>query len=112
MKKKRYRMRDRDIHIMVTHHEYELIRQRMKASGKDTLREFILDMAVNGYLIKVEHKELKDLIHEVNKIGVNINQIAHKANSTNTVSRTDVDEVKDKVDEIWQLLRSKLFALR
>ena len=28
-KTKKYRVRDRDIHIMVTDYEYELIRQRM-----------------------------------------------------------------------------------
>lgn len=111
-KNKKYRVRDRDLHIMVTDYEYELIRKRMKESGKRTLREFIVDSAINGYLIKVDYTELNNLIYEVNKIGTNINQIAHKVNSTDVVSKMDIDELRDKVDTIWQLLRSKLFTLR
>lgn len=108
-KTKKYRVRDRNIHIMVTDYEYELIHQRMKASGKRTLREYLIDMAVNGYLIKVDYSEMKKLVYEINKIGTNINQIAYKANSTNYISQIDIDELKDKVDLIWWLLRSKFF---
>ena len=108
-KTKKYRVRDRDIHIMVT--EYELIRQRMKASGKRTLREYLVDMAVNGYIIKVDYSEIKNLTYEINKIGTNINQIAYRANSTNYVSQIDINEIKDKVDMIWRLLRNKLFQI-
>lgn len=111
MKTKKYRVRDRDIHIMVTDYEDKLIRQRMKASGKSTLREYLVDMAVNGYIIKVDYSEMKNLVYEINKIGTNINQIAYKANSTNHISQIDIDELKDKVDLIWRLLRSKFFQL-
>ncbi|EOS46457.1 hypothetical protein C809_02489 [Lachnospiraceae bacterium MD335] len=110
-KTKKYRVRDRDIHIMVTDYEYELIRQRMKASGKRTLREYLVDMAVNGYIIKVDYSEIKNLTYEINKIGTNINQIAYRANSTNYVSQIDINEIKDKVDMIWRLLRNKLFQI-
>ena len=66
-KNKKYRVRDRDLHIMVTDYEYELIRKRMKESGKRTLREFIVDSAINGYLIKVDYTELNNLIYEVDE---------------------------------------------
>lgn len=108
---KKYRVRDRDIHIMVTEYEDKLIRQRMKASGKGTLREYLVDMGINGYVINVDYSEMKNLVYEINKIGTNINQIAYKANSTNHISQIDIDELKDKVDSIWQLLRSKFFQL-
>ena len=111
IKTKKYRVRDRDIHIMVTEYEDRLIRQRMKAAGKGTLREYLVDMGINGYVINVDYSEMKNLVYEINKIGININQIAYKANSTNHISQIDIDELKDKVDSIWQLLRSKFFQL-
>lgn len=110
-KNKKYRVRDRDIHIMVTDYEYELIRQRMKASEKRTLREYLIDMAINGYIIKVDYSEMKNLVYEINKIGTNINQIAYRANSTNYISQIDINEIRDKVDLIWRLLRNKLFQI-
>ena len=68
-------------------------------------------MAVNGYIIKVDYSEIKNLTYEINKIGTNINQIAYRANSTNYVSQIDINEIKDKVDMIWRLLRNKLFQI-
>lgn len=109
---KKYRVRDKSIYFKVTDYEYELIMKRMKASGKRTLREYMLDCAINGYIIKVDYTELNNLIYEINKIGTNINQIAHKINSTNAVSKVDIDTISDKIDLIWKLLRSKLFMLK
>lgn len=105
------RIRSRDIHIMATDYEYELILQRMKASGKNSMREFLIDAAINGYLIKVDYTEMKNLAYEINKIGVNINQIAYKVNSTNIISKTDIDEINDKVDLIWKLVRAKFYQM-
>lgn len=107
----KYRVRDRNIHIMVTSYEYELIYKKMKASGKKTLREFLIECAINAYIIKVDYTELNNLIHEVNKIGVNINQIAHKVNSTDSVCKADIDILNNEINSIWKLLRSKLLLL-
>lgn len=105
------RMRNKNIHIRATGYEYALIMERFKKSGKNSLREYMVDMGINGYLINVDYKEMKNLAYEINKVGTNINQIAHKANSTNSINQTDIDEIKDKLELIWKLIRSKFYSL-
>ena len=78
MEKEPFRVRDRQLKIWVTDYEYQLIQERMKASGSATLREFLVDVATNGFLINVDYSDIKALAYEVNRIGNNINQIAHK----------------------------------
>lgn len=108
---KEFRIRDKQINFRVTEYEYEEIKKQMEASGKMTFREYLLDMALNGYVIKVDYGELKDLAYEINKIGTNINQIAHKVNSESQVYKTDIEELQADVDLIWRMVRKIFYQL-
>lgn len=111
MGKKQFRLRDKQINFRVTEYEYQLIMERMEASGAVSLKDYLLQAAVNGYLIKVDYTEIKELAYEVNRIGNNINQIAHKINSENAIYKGDIEEVQDKVDLIWKMLRAKFYQI-
>lgn len=102
------RIRSHEIKIRATDYEYMLIKERKEESGADSLNEYILKAAIDGYIINVDYSDFKQLIFELNKIGVNINQIAHKVNSTNQVYQTDMDELQDNMKLIWKLIRAKL----
>lgn len=107
MKENGFRLRDRQLNIRVTDYKYKLIQERMKASGSATLREFLVDAATNGFLINVDYSDIKDLAYEINRIGNNINQIAHKINSEGLVYRKQIEDVQEDVSMIWKLLRAK-----
>lgn len=109
--KDKFRIRDKQINFRVTEYEYNLIQQKFEESGKKTLREYLMDVGINGYVIKVDYTEIKALAHEINKIGVNINQIAHKVNSENQVYKTDIEEVQEDIDLIWRMLRSAFYQI-
>ena len=51
---------------------------------------------------------IKNLIKEINKIGVNINQIAKRTNETNRIYEDDIKELKGELEQVWQLLKSNL----
>ena len=42
----------------------------------------------------------------MHKIGVNINQIATKVNSTGNLYPEEMQELKEMVKELWRILRS------
>lgn len=106
-----YRLRDKQLNIRVTEYEYQLIRDRMEKSGTATLREFLVEAATNGFLINVDYSDIKELSYELNKIGTNINQIAHKINSEGVVYKREIEEVQDKVDLIWKMIRAKFYQI-
>ena len=111
MGKEQYRLRDKQLNIRVTEYEYQLILERMKQSGSGSLREFVVDSATNGFLINVDYSDIKDLAYEINRIGNNINQIAHKINSEGSIYKTEIEEVQDNVDKIWKILRAKFYQI-
>ena len=45
------------------------------------------------------------------QIAKNINQIAKRINATDNIFLEDIREMKKKVEEVWQLLKSTLSAL-
>ena len=49
---------------------------------------------------------LKKQYEEMHKIGVNINQITKKVNSTGYLYSEEMQELKEMVKEFWRILRS------
>ena len=69
-------------------------------------------MAIDGYIIYVDVKNIKQYIQELQAIGKNINQIARRVNSTTNIYKEDIGEIKKRLEEIWQLQRYILSNLR
>lgn len=105
---KKNRRRDLQVNFRVTLAEKQMIKDRIRKSGCPETGEYLRRMAIDGYIFHLDNSDLKQLIYEVNKIGVNINQIAHKINKENEVYQTDMDEIKEKMDMIWRLLRQSI----
>ena len=108
---KEFRIRSKQINFRVTEYEHNLILQQAKASGKKTLREYLIEVGTNGYVINVDYQEMKNLAYEINKIGININQIAHKVNSENRVYKADIEEIQEDIDLIWRMIRNAFYQI-
>ena len=105
MKKKK---RDIQKKFRVNEEENKIIKEKMNKLGTNDFGAYARKMLIDGYIIKTDHIEIRNLIREINKIGVNINQIAKRANETNRVYEDDIKELKGELEEVWQLLKSNL----
>lgn len=106
-----YRLREKQINIRVTDYEYQQIMERMKKSGSSSLSEYIIDAATNGFLINVDYSDIKALAYEINRIGNNINQIAHKINAEGSIYKGEIKEVQENVELIWKMIRAKFYQI-
>lgn len=105
---KQFRVREVQINFRCSEAERQAIEERFQISGEKDFSVFLRKMIMNGYIINVDYKDLKGLIFEINKIGTNINQIAHHVNSEHIIFQKDIAHIQKDLDMIWQLLRSKL----
>ena len=99
------RKRAIQLKLWVTEDEKKLIEEKMKILGTRNFGAYARKMLIDGYIIKVDYSEQRKLAAEVNKIGVNINQICKRINSTDRVYSEDVAELRKRMDEVWKLLR-------
>jgi predicted transcriptional regulator len=103
------RMRGVQIITRVTEKEKGLIRERMKLLSTDNMSAYIRKMAIDGYIINMDYSEIKNHAAQLNKIGVNINQLVKHMHQSENLHAEDIAEVKRLLHEIWlserQLIR-------
>ena len=105
------RLRNVDLHVMVTEEEKELILKRMNNIGVTNMGAFIRKMAIDGEIFLIDNMPLKEMNMNLTRVGSNINQIAKRVNSTDRYYKEDFVEIKEMLDEIWQLQKSILLKL-
>ena len=102
------RKRTVQIKFRVTEAERDLILEKMKLIPTNNMAAYLRKIAIDGYIVQVDHSDIKAMTAEIQKIGVNINQVARRVNSTGSVYQEDIDELKGALDEIWRLQRLSL----
>ena len=100
------RTRDIQKKIWLTPQEERTIAKKMEMIGTENFGAYARKMLIDGYIIVVDYTEQKKLAAEINKIGVNINTVCRRINSTGRFYQDDIDELKEKMDAVWQLLSS------
>lgn len=93
--------RTRKMTFRLTEDEYNTVKDKVTESGISQ-QKFLLQTALQKEIIHI--KEYQDLIFQIKKIGININQIARRCNETGFISNSDISEVKGGLEDIWQLL--------
>ena len=106
------RKRKIQLKIWVDEEEKELIQEKMKQLGTSQIGAYLRKMAIDGYVINFDTTDIKTFSKELQKIGRNINQIAKRVNSTNSIYREDMEEIRERQKEIWLLQRRILLNLR
>ena len=100
------------IKFRVTEAERDMIYEKMRQYGTNNLAAYMRKIAIDGYVIAVDTSDIKAQTCELQKIGVNINQIAKRVNSTSRIYEQDIAEIKGALDEIWRLQRLSLLKAR
>ena len=106
------RKRTVQIKFRVTEEERVLIEEKMKLVPTRNMEAYLRKMAIDGYIIQIDHNDIKTMTAEIQKIGVNINQIARRVNATGSVYQEDIEEIKGVLAEIWRLQRINLLKAR
>lgn len=103
------RSRKNRVTICLDDLELEMLNDKFEASDYPSRSEFLRDLIVFGNVIKVDnsvYSSFDNVTYQLEKIGNNINQIAHKVNSQNKIYKSDIEEVKEQMKEVWLLQRS------
>jgi hypothetical protein len=100
------------IRFFVTEAERELIFEKMNLLQTTNLSAYLRKMAIDGYVINADYTDIKKMTAEIQKIGVNVNQIARRVNTTGNAHAEDIAEVKEALAKIWRLQRSNLLKAR
>lgn len=96
----------------VTAEERALIEQKMAQLQTKRIGAYLRKMAIDGYIIQVDTTDIKEMTRALSAIGRNINQIAKRINAGGSTYQADMEEIRERLDEIWQLQRHILSSQR
>ena len=99
------RKRNIQMKFWVTEEEKTMIEEKMKLLPTQRYGAYLRKMAIDGYIIYTDTADIKEMNKELSAIGRNINQIAKRLNAGGTAYKEDIQEIKERLDEIWQLQR-------
>lgn len=97
------RYRNKDIRIRLTEIEKEIIERKSKVAGFSSINAYALKMLLHGLVVQIDLKEILELNNSINRIGVNINQIAYQANSSSRVTIDDIVSVESLLKEVQSI---------
>ena len=108
-----FRTKDEVIYSRVTGNTRGEFHKQMEESGYKSSSDFIEYLLrvnrgkqIDGVTLKEFMDTMKDVVYELKKQGVNINQIAKKVNTTGDLYPEEMKELKEMVKELWHILRS------
>ena len=96
------RNRPIQVKFRVTPEDRKMIDRRMGQAGANYMAAYLRKMAIDGYVVKLDLPELRDLISLLRRTSNNFNQIARRVNSTDRIYADDITEMKNLLEQIWE----------
>ena len=107
--------RDVVLKVRVTPEERELIRQKMALLGTDNMAAYMRKMAIDGYVVKLDLPELRELVSLLRYSSNNLNQLTRRVHETGRVYAADMDDILQNQERIWRAasgILSRLAAIK
>ena len=106
------RKRNIQMKFYVTEDEKRLIDKKMALLPTRRYGAYLRKMAIDGYIIYTNTADIKEMNKSLSAISRNINQIAKKLNAGGPAYEADIEEIRERLNEIWQLQRRILLSQR
>lgn len=106
------RKREIQMKFWVTEEEKQLIDRKMQLVPTRRYGAYLRKMAIDGYVIQVDTTDIKEMTKALSAIGRNINQIAKRINAGGPAYQADMEEIRERMEQIWQLQRRILLSQR
>ena len=105
------RKRNVVIRFRVTPEEREMIESKMAQFGTSNMAAYLRKISIDGYVVRLDLPELREMVSLLRRSGNNINQIAKRVNETSRIYDADIDCLKENQEKIWSAANGILTRL-
>ena len=103
--------RDQDVHFLASKEEVARIHQKMDEIGVKSMGAYLRKMALDGYCINLDLRDVKELVSLLRRCSNNLNQYAKRANETGSIYEADINDLQVRLEEIWTDMKEVLVRL-
>lgn len=101
--------------VRVTPEERGLIEKKMAQLGTDNMAAYMRKMAIDGYVVKLDLPELREIVSLLRYSSNNLNQLTRRVHETGRIYAADMDDILQNQERIWQTasgILSQLAAIK
>ena len=103
--------RTEELKIRISPEDKDRIKLKMEDAGILTMSAYVRKMALDGICIRLDLKDVRQLTVMLRRCSDNLNQYAKRANETESIYAADIEDLQNRLDEIWELSRQSLASL-
>ena len=103
--------RDEMVAVRLTFSEKQQVREKMAELGIRNMSAYFRKMALDGYCVRLDLGDVKELIYLLRMCSNNLNQYAKKANQTGSIYEEDILDLKNRFEEFWEIAKELLARL-
>ena len=105
------RKREVQVNFRVSPQELEMIEQKMAQLGTSNREAYLRKMALDGYVVRLELPELKELVSLMRYSSNNLNQLTRRVHETGRIYDADLEDISQRQEELWAGVREILTRL-
>lgn len=90
------------ITVRLTDDELQRMKFKMDELEISSMSAYMRKMILDGYCVKIDTNDLKEMVYLLRMCSNNLNQYAKKANGLGVVYAEDINDVKKRLDNIWE----------
>lgn len=87
--------------IRMTPKELQMIHQKMEQFGTTNFSAFVRKMAIDGYVVRLELPELKELVSLLRYSSNNLNQLTKRVHETGRIYDADLEDIHRNQERLW-----------
>ena len=99
------------IKLRISPEERKQIQRKMLDMGVLNRSAYLRKMALDGYCVRLDLDEVKELNRLLRICSNNLNQYAKRANETGSIYKEDIEDLQRRMDMIWQQQKELLTEL-
>ena len=103
--------RDEIIILRTTKTEKNRIYEKMLGMGIRSLSAYIRKMALDGYCLNLDLPQLRRMSYLLQNCSNNLNQVAKRVNESNQLYAADIEDLRQRLDELIEIGRQILSRL-
>ena len=92
------RKREVQLNFRVSPEELALIEQKMVQLGTKNREAYLRKMALDGYVVRLELPELKELVSYSSN---NLNQLTRRVHETGRIYDADLEDISRRQEALW-----------
>ena len=97
--------------LRITKTEKNRIYEKMYGIGIHSLSAYIRKMALDGYCLNLDLPQLRRMSYLLQNCSNNLNQVAKRANECGKVYAADMEDLRQRLDELIEIGRQILSRL-